>query len=128
MDIADVFPEDPLEPTLKYIGNYQAPFTVPWAKGRIQLCSGFDSQRSQNKDALFKPTAFQDPSKTLLWYRESQTTRMLDDSSSDMANSSENRNFSISASIGGDFLGASGRGNYEKRVRNDNNVSLMSPL
>ena len=125
MDIVDVFPEDPFEPTVKYAGAIQTPFTVPWAEGRIKLCAGFNTQRAQN-DTLFMPrSAFQDIRSTPLQYRECQSTAIRDESRSDIATQSETSTFAISASIGGSFLGASGRGSYEKSVRDNANVGVI---
>ncbi|KAM5381148.1 hypothetical protein ACJZ2D_003064 [Fusarium nematophilum] len=98
MDIKDVFPEDPFEPTVKYIGVNQAPFSVPWAKGRVQLCAGFNTQRADHDDLFMSCTAFRDIPGTPLQYRECQITSIRDESGSSIANSSENRNFAISAS------------------------------
>jgi hypothetical protein len=121
--VEDVFPEDPFEPTVKYIGASQTPFTVPWTKERIQLCAGFNTQRSQ-KDALFLSTsAFQNTLHMPLQYRECQSTSIKDESGSNIATSSVDTTFAISASVGGSFLGASGRGSYEKNLRDNKNVS-----
>lgn len=125
MNIENVFPEDPFEPTVKYAGVIQTPFTVPWAEGRIQLGAGFNTQRAQN-DALFlKRSAFRDTLGTPLQYRECQSTLIKDESGTNIANSSENTSFAISASVGGSFLGASGRGSFEKSVRDNKNVGLI---
>lgn len=129
MNIEDVFPEDPFEPTVKYAGVNQTPFAVPWAQGRIQIGAGFNTLRAQN-DALFvKRSAFRDTPDSPLQYRECQSTSIKDESGTDIATSSENTSFAISASVGGSFLGASGRGSYEKSVRDNKNVgSNMSCL
>ncbi|CAG9954462.1 unnamed protein product [Clonostachys rosea f. rosea IK726] len=118
MDIEIVFPEDPLESTVKYAGAQLAPFSVPWAKGRVQLCTGFNTQRSQN-DALFLTrSAFRDVRSVPLHYRQCQLTSIRDESATDIASKSEITSFAISASVGGGFLGASGRGSYEKSKSN----------
>lgn len=125
MNIEDAFPEDPFEPTVKYAGVNQTPFAVPWAEGRVPLCAGFNTHRAQN-DALFlKLSAFQDTPGTSLQYRECQSTSIKDESGTNIATSSENTSFAISASVGGSFLGASGRGSYEKSVRDNKNVSFI---
>ncbi|CAM1503262.1 Fc.00g080380.m01.CDS01 [Cosmosporella sp. VM-42] len=126
MDIEDIFPEDPFEPTVKYVGASQTPFAVPWAKGRVQLCAGFNTQRAQNDDLFMNRAACRDISDTPLQYRECQITSIRDESGSSIANSSENKSFAISASVGGSFLGASGRGSYEKSVRDNRNTSNIS--
>jgi len=125
--VEDVFPEDPFEPTVEYIGASQTPFTVPWTIGRIQLCAGLNSRRSPD-DALFlNHSAFQNTLHVPLQYRECQSTSLKDDSASNIATSSVNTTFAISASVGGGFLGASGRGRYEKNVRDNKNVSTAIP-
>ncbi|VUC29192.1 unnamed protein product [Clonostachys rosea] len=114
MDLELAFPDNPLEPTVKYAGAQLAPFSVPWAKGRVQLCAGFNTQRSQD-DALFlTQSAFRDVGSIPLHYRQCQLTSIRDESATDIASKSEITNFAISASVGGGFLGASGRGSYEK--------------
>lgn len=125
MDIEDVFPEDPFEPTVKYVGSSQTPFAVPWAEGSVQILTGFNTQRAQTDDLFISQEAFDLVSRTTLQYRESQKTSIRDDSSSSIANSSEDRSFAISASVGGSFLGASGRGAYEKSVRDSRNVGSI---
>ncbi|CAG9991061.1 unnamed protein product [Clonostachys byssicola] len=126
MDIETVFPGDPLETTVKYAGAQLAPFSVPWAKGRVQLCTGFNTQRSQN-DALFLTrSAFWDVESVPLHYRQCQLTSIRDESASDIASKSEITSFAVSASVGGSFLGASGRGSYEKSVRENKNKSNIS--
>lgn len=124
MDIVDIFPKDPCEPSLEYAGIFQTPFTVPWAQGRIAPCAGLNTQRA-SKDTLFMPhSAFRDAHATPFHYRECQTTFIEDQSSSDIANKSESSMFAISASVGGSFLGASGRGSYEKNMRDNTNVGM----
>jgi hypothetical protein len=123
MDLEAVFPEDPFEPTVKYVGTNQTPFAVPWAEGRVALGAGFNTRRAPNDDLFMKHSAFQDILGTPLRYRECQSTSIKDESSTDIATSSENTSFAISASVGGSFLGASGRGSYEKSVRDNKNVS-----
>ncbi|KAI9653009.1 MAG: hypothetical protein M1829_001349 [Trizodia sp. TS-e1964] len=127
MDIEDVFPEDPFEPSVKYASVNQTPFVVPWAEGRrVQLGAGFNTQRLPD-DALFLTRyAFRDTPGTPLEYRQCQSTSIKDESGSDIATSAENTSFSISASVGSSFLGASGRGNYEKSVRDNKNTSSIS--
>ncbi|KAK6497176.1 hypothetical protein TWF506_004651 [Arthrobotrys conoides] len=126
MDIEDFFPANPLEPTVKYIGVSQVPFTVPWAKGRVQLCTGFNSQRAQDDDLFVSRSAFQDLAGIPLEYRECQTASIRDESGSTITSSYEKKTFAISASVGGSFLGVSGRGNYEKSVRDNSNKSNIS--
>ncbi|KAF3926918.1 hypothetical protein ABW20_dc0105912 [Dactylellina cionopaga] len=126
MDIEDFFPEDPLVPTVKSVGVNQTPFTVPWAKGRVQLCTGFNTRRAEDDDLFINRAAFQNVGGALLRYRECQITSIKDESGSSIANSSENGNFAISASVGSSFLGASARGSYEKNVRDIRNTSNIS--
>lgn len=125
MNLEDVFPDDPFEPTIKYVGVNQTPFSVPWAKGRVRLCTGFNSQRGQQDDLFMSSSAFQDIKSTPLEYRQCQITAIRDESGSSIANSSENKSFAISASVGGSFLGASARGSYEKSVRDNRNVGSV---
>ena len=128
MDLVQVFPESPLEPTIRYAGFSGVPLFVPWAIGRIRCGTGFDSRRTQT-DSLFKQTlAFEDLSRTPLRFRQIQTTSIQDDSNSDIATSSSDTSFAISASVGASFLGASGRGTYEKNVRDNRDVRLTDPL
>ncbi|KAK6354950.1 hypothetical protein TWF696_004078 [Orbilia brochopaga] len=126
MDLEDILPVDPLVPTVEYVGASQTPFTVPWAKGRVQLCTGFNSRRAQHDDLFIDRAAFQDTASAPLRYRECQITSIRDESGTDIANSSENRSFAIGASVGGSFLGASARGSYEKNVRDNRNTSNIS--
>ncbi|KAK6526633.1 hypothetical protein TWF694_005214 [Orbilia ellipsospora] len=126
MDIQDVFPENPLMLSVKYLGTNQTPFTVPWAKGRVQLCTGFNTGRELDDDLFVNRTAFQDIEETILRYRECQITSIKDESGSSIATSSENSSFCISASVGSSFLGASGRGSYEKSIRDTRNTSSIS--
>ncbi|KAF5539434.1 hypothetical protein FMEXI_8923 [Fusarium mexicanum] len=126
MDLQDIFPDDPLEPTIKYVGANQTPFSVPWAKGRVRLCTGFNSQRGQHDDLFMSSSAFQDVNSSPLKYRQCQITAIRDESGSSIANSSEDKSFAISASVGGSFLGVSARGSYEKSVRDNRNNSNIS--
>ncbi|KAF3290065.1 hypothetical protein TWF132_007261 [Orbilia oligospora] len=126
MDIEDLFPENPLEPTVAYIGISQTPFTVPWAKGRVQLCTGFNSRRAQSDDLFINRAAFQDIAAIPFQYRECQITSIRDESGSSIASSYDNNSFAISASVGGSFLGASGRGTYEKNTRDNRNQSNIT--
>jgi hypothetical protein len=125
MDLIDAFPEDPFEPTVKYAGLSQTPFAVPWAQGRVPLGAGFNTHRGPSDALFFERSAFRDTLDTPLQYRECQTTSIKDESGTNIATASENTSFAISASVGGSFLGASGRGSYEKSVRDNNNVSLI---
>lgn len=120
--VEEMFPDDPFEPTVRYAGVNQTVFAVPWAEGRIQLGTGFNTHRAQNDTLFMKHSAFRDTLSSPLQYRECQSTSIKDDSGTNIANSSQNASFAISASIGGSFLGASGRGCYEKSVRDNKNV------
>ncbi|CAI9627816.1 unnamed protein product [Alternaria burnsii] len=126
MDVVDIFPENPVEPSIKYAGGFHTAFTVPWATGRVAPCAGLNTQRVA-KDTLFVPfSAFKDAHAAPLHYRECQITSIEDQSNSDIADQSELGTFALSASVGGSFLGASGRGSYEKNVRDSSNKSNIS--
>jgi hypothetical protein len=71
-------------------------------------------------------SAFRDAHAAPLHYRECQITSIEDQSNSDIADQSELGTFALSASVGGSFLGASGRGSYEKNVRDNANVRKTS--
>lgn len=127
-DIERSFPEDPFEPTVRWIAVSQTPFSVPWAQGRVQIGASFNTNRGPN-DALFLPrAAFKDLLSTPLHFQPCQVTSIRDESGTNVATSSSNTSFAISASIGGSFLGASGRGSYEKNMRDHQNASSPNQL
>lgn len=126
MKIEDAFPEDPFQPSIKWAGITQAPITVPWAQKRVRFGAGFNTQQEPADDLFTKHTAFDLASlqRVRLLYRQCQSTSLLDNSTVATSDASEHCSFSLDASVGGKLLGVSGRGSYEKSVRDNANVSF----
>ncbi|MCJ1389761.1 hypothetical protein MMC18_002618 [Xylographa bjoerkii] len=125
------FPTDPSLPSVRNVASNQLPLCIPWTPGAGFLGNGFTSTAAASHDPFAVSIAFA-PGALARCRLEFGTANGLPGgdytrtSTSDAQRSTEHMDFTLSASIGCDFLGASGSGTYVKNVLGNQDADKFS--
>ncbi|KAF2421479.1 hypothetical protein EJ08DRAFT_682946 [Tothia fuscella] len=117
MTLIDDFPRDPFFPSLNYAASCLAPITLPWTQEPIALGSSLAVSRSRQPSGQLKDiSAFSESSlqQSTLLFTPASGGETVETTTLGSASSTDHASFSVAASVGGSFLGASGRVQYEK--------------
>ncbi|KAK3933941.1 hypothetical protein QBC46DRAFT_274799 [Diplogelasinospora grovesii] len=124
MGLVEDFPRDPFTPSLRYAATCQTPITLPWGREFISLGTSLSVSREDGVKSKFLDKSLSAFSQTSL-----QRSRLVLESASGgdtstaestgVASSREHLDCSITGQIGGSFIGAKGRANYETSAAND---------
>ncbi|KAK3395071.1 hypothetical protein B0H63DRAFT_63899 [Podospora didyma] len=126
MGLVEDFPQDPFFPSLRYAATCQAPVRLPWAKESIMLGTSLsvsrqDAVKSSFLDKSLSALSKESLEQSQLVYSCVSRGSVVTAETKTEASSHEHSDYSISASIGGSFLGASGRVRYERAAASDEN-------
>lgn len=115
---------DPNLPSLAYQARENSPIVIPWTRDNIALGVGLTrpitSQTNIARDAL-RPSPFV-PAAKVVFEMADNSNLFLQSSSAYAATSYEHMNLNGSLSVGGSFIGASGKAEFNKAVYNNRDV------
>ena len=117
MTLEGSFPEIHLKPSLACAADLQLPVTLLWTAKAIRLSTGFESSQASvapfRGTEAFSSSAFE---QELPIYHEDNTNSYIKATTSSARSSYGHCELGVEVSIGGSFLGASGRGTYETKA------------